>query len=95
MHLARLTTVISISVVASFIGGSRASRRQIRARPDAHVRGLQDHGYGLCPCRWLVHRRGGQADVFDPADITKSSLNVTIKTASIDTHFAQPSSRWT
>jgi len=26
---------------------------------------------------------------FDPADVTKSTLNVTIKTASIDTHFAQ------
>ena len=26
---------------------------------------------------------------FDPADLTKSALNVTIKTASIDTHFAQ------
>jgi polyisoprenoid-binding protein YceI len=26
---------------------------------------------------------------FDPADVTKSTLKVTIKTASIDTHFAQ------
>jgi polyisoprenoid-binding protein YceI len=87
MHLARLTTVIAI-VAASFIGGAARAADQYALDP-MHtfvVFKITDMGYAHV-VGWFTAVAGKLT--FDPADITKSSLNVTIKTASIDTHFAQ------
>ena len=48
---------------------------------------ITDMGYAAHVVGWFTAVAGKLT--FDPADITESSLNVTIKTASIDTHFAQ------
>ena len=87
MHLARLTTVIAF-VVASFIGGAARAADKYALDP-MHtfvVFKITDMGYAHV-VGWFTAVAGKLT--FDPADITKSSLNVTIKTASIDTHFAQ------
>ena len=87
MHLARLTTVIAI-VVASFVGGAARAADKYALDP-MHtfvVFKITDMGYAHV-VGWFTAVAGKLT--FDPADMTKSSLNVTIKTASIDTHFAQ------
>ena len=87
MHLARLTTVIAF-VVASFIGGAARAADKYALDP-MHtfvVFKITDMGYAHV-VGWFTAVAGKLT--FDPADITKSSLSVTIKTASIDTHFAQ------
>jgi polyisoprenoid-binding protein YceI len=84
MHLARLTTVIAIAV-ASFMGGAARAADKYALDP-MHtfvVFKITDLGYAHV-VGWFTAVAGQ-----DPADVTKSSLNVTIKTASIDTHFAQ------
>ena len=88
MHLARLTTVIAFVVAASFIGGAARAADKYALDP-MHtfvVFKITDMGYAHV-VGWFTAVAGKLT--FDPADITKSSLNVTIKTASIDTHFAQ------
>jgi polyisoprenoid-binding protein YceI len=87
MHFARLT-VIAIAV-ASFIGGAARAAADKYALDPTHtfvVFKITDLGYSHV-IGWFTAVAGDLT--FDPADVTKSALNVTIKTASIDTHFAQ------
>jgi polyisoprenoid-binding protein YceI len=87
MHFARLTAVIAIAV-ASFTGGAARAADKYALDP-AHtfvVFKITDLGYAHV-VGWFTAVAGELT--FDPADVTKSALNVTIKTASVDTHFAQ------
>jgi polyisoprenoid-binding protein YceI len=87
MHLARLTTVIAIAV-ASFMGGAARAADKYALDP-MHtfvVFKITDLGFAHV-VGWFTAVAGEL--MFDPADVTKSALKVTIKTASIDTHFAQ------
>ena len=87
MHLARLTTAVAIAV-ASFMGGPAWASDKYTLDP-MHtfvVFKIMDVGYDHV-VGWFTAVAGQLT--FDPADVTKSSLSVTIKTASIDTHFAQ------
>ena len=87
MHLARLIAVIGIAV-ASLMGGSARAADKYALDP-MHtfvVFKITDMGYAHV-VGWFTAVAGQLT--FDPADVTKSTLNVTIKTASIDTHFAQ------
>jgi polyisoprenoid-binding protein YceI len=87
MHLARLTAVIGIAV-ASFTGGA-ARAADTYALDPTHtvvVFKITDMGYAHV-VGWFTAVAGELT--FDPADVTKSTLNVTIRTASVDTHFAQ------
>ncbi len=87
MHLARLTAVIGIAV-ASFAGGAAWAADKYALDPTHTfvVFKITDMGYAHI-VGWFTGVTGQLT--FDPADVTKSTLNVTIKTASIDTHFAQ------
>ena len=86
MHLARLTAVIVIAV-ASFMGGAaRADKYALDPSHTFVVFKITDLGYSHV-VGWFTAVAGELT--FDPADVTKSTLNVTIKTASLDTHFAQ------
>ena len=87
MHLTRLTAVIGIAV-ASFTGGAAraADRYALDPTHTFVVFKITDVGYAHV-VGWFTAVAGELT--FDPADVTKSTLNVTIKTASIDTHFAQ------
>ena len=87
MHLARLTAVIGIAV-ASFTGGAAraADRYALDPMHTFVVFKITDVGYAHV-VGWFTAVAGELT--FDPADVTKSTLKVTIKTASIDTHFAQ------
>jgi polyisoprenoid-binding protein YceI len=74
--------------VASFIGGAARAADKYALDP-MHtfvVFKITDMGYAHV-VGWFTAVAGQLT--FDPADVTKSSLSVTIKTASIDTHFAQ------
>jgi polyisoprenoid-binding protein YceI len=87
MHLARLTTVIAVTV-ASFVGGAAQAADKYALDP-MHtfvVFKVTHLGY-IHVVGWFTAVAGELT--FDPADVTKSTLNVTIKTASIDTHFPQ------
>ena len=87
MLLARLTTVIAIAV-ASFVGGTARAADKYALDP-MHtfvVFKISDLGYADV-VGWFTAVSGELT--FDPADVSKSALNVTIKTTSIDTHFAQ------
>ena len=87
MHLARLTAVIGIAV-ASFTGGAAraADRYALDPMHTFVVFKITDVGYAHV-VGWFTAVAGELT--FDPADVTKSTLKVTIKTASIDTHFAR------
>src|SRR6516164_7305186 len=87
MHLARLTAVIGIAV-ASFTGGAAraADRYALDPMHTFVVFKITDLGFAHV-VGWFTAVSGELT--FDPADVTKSALNVTIKTASLDTHFAQ------
>jgi len=87
MHLARLTALIGIAV-ASFMGEAARAADKYALDP-MHtfvVFKITDVGYAHV-VGWFTAVAGELT--FDPADVTKSTLNVRIKTASIDTHFAQ------
>ena len=87
MHLGRLTAVVAVAV-ASFIGGAAQAADKYALDP-MHtfvVFKITDVGYDHV-VGWFTAVAGELT--FDPADVTKSTLNVTIKTASIDTHFPQ------
>jgi polyisoprenoid-binding protein YceI len=87
MHLVKSIAVIAVAV-ASFIGGAARAADKYALDP-MHtfvVFRITDLGYAHV-VGWFTAVAGQLA--FDPADVTKSTLNVTIKTASIDTHFAQ------
>jgi polyisoprenoid-binding protein YceI len=86
MHLARLTAVIAIA--ASFVGGAARAADKYALDPTHTfvVFKITDLGYDHV-VGWFTDVAGQLT--FDPADVTKSALNVTIKTASIDTHFTQ------
>jgi polyisoprenoid-binding protein YceI len=87
MHLARLTTIIAIAA-ASFTGGIARAADKYALDPTHTfvVFKITDLGYAHV-VGWFTAVAGELR--FDPADVTKSALNVTIKTASLDTHFAQ------
>ena len=87
MHLARLIAVIGIAV-AWFTGGAAraADRYALDPMHTFVVFKITDVGYAHV-VGWFTAVAGQLT--FDPADVTKSTLKVTIKTASIDTHFAQ------
>jgi polyisoprenoid-binding protein YceI len=87
MHLARLTVLIGIAV-ASFMGGAAGAADKYALDP-MHtfvVFKIMDMGYAHV-VGWFTAVAGELTS--DPADVTKSALNVRIKTASIDGHFAQ------
>lgn len=87
MLLARLTTVIAIAVASFMGGGARAADKY--ALDPMHtfvVFKTSDVGYAHV-VGWFTAVAGELT--FDPADVSKSALNVTIKTASVDTHFPQ------
>ena len=87
MHLARLSAVIGIAL-AQFTGGAARAADKYALDP-MHtfvVFKITDVGYAHV-VGWFTAVAGELT--FDPADVTKSTLNVRIKTASIDTHFAQ------
>ena len=87
MHLVRLIAVIAIAV-ASFMGGAAGAADKYALDP-MHtfvVFKIMDMGYAHV-VGWFTAVAGELT--FDPADVTKSTLKVTIKTASIDTHFAR------
>jgi polyisoprenoid-binding protein YceI len=87
MHLARLTAVIAIAV-ASFMGGAaRAADKYALDPMHTFVVFKVTHLGYIHVVGWFTAVAGELT--FDPADVTKSTLNVTIKTASIDTHFPQ------
>ena len=85
MHLARLSAVIGIAL-ASFMGGAARAADALDPTNTFVVFKITDMGYAHI-VGWFTGVAGQLT--FDPADVTKSTLNVTIKTASIDTHFAQ------
>jgi polyisoprenoid-binding protein YceI len=87
MHLARLSAVIGIAL-APFMGGAARAADKYALDPTHTfvVFKITDMGYAHI-VGWFTGVAGQLT--FDPADVTKSTLNVTIKTASIDTHFAQ------
>jgi polyisoprenoid-binding protein YceI len=87
MHLARLIAVMAIAV-ASFMGGAARAADKYALDPTHTfvVFKITDLGYAHV-VGWFTAVAGQLT--FDPADVTKSALNVTIKTASIDTHFPQ------
>lgn len=87
MHLARLTTLIAIAV-APFLGGTAQAADKYALDPDHTfvVFKITDLGYAHV-VGWFTDVAGELT--FDSADATKSVLNVTIKTASVDTHFVQ------
>ena len=87
MHLARLTAVIGIAVASLMGGAARAADKY--ALDPMHtfvVFKIMDVGYDHV-VGWFTAVAGELT--FDPADVTKSTLKVTIKTASVDTHFPQ------
>ena len=87
MHLTRLSAVIGIALAPFMVGPARAADKY--ALDPTHtfvVFKITDMGYAHI-VGWFTGVAGQLT--FDPADVTKSALNVTIKTASIDTHFAQ------
>ena len=88
MHLARLTAVFGIAV-ALFMGGPAWASDKYTLDP-MHtfvVFKIMDVGYDHV-VGWFTVVAGELT--FDPADVTKErALNVTIKTASVDTHFPQ------
>ena len=86
MHLARLTTVIVIAVAAFTGGNARAEKYALDPTHTFVVFKITDLGYSHV-VGWFTAVAGELT--FDPADVTRSALNVTIKTASIDTHFAR------
>ena len=87
MHLARLSAAIGIAL-APFMGGAAGAADKYALDPTHTfvVFKITDMGYAHI-VGWFTGVAGQLT--FDPADVTKSTLNVTIKTASIDTHFAQ------
>ena len=87
MRFARLTAVIAIAV-APFLGGAARAADKYALDPTHTfvVFKITDLGYAHV-VGWFTAVAGELT--FDPADVTKSALNVTIKTASVDTHFAQ------
>jgi polyisoprenoid-binding protein YceI len=87
MHLTRLTPVIAVAV-ASFMSGSAQAADKYALDPTHTfvVFKIMDVGYAHV-VGWFTAVAGELR--FDPADVTKTALNVTIKTASIDTHFPQ------
>ena len=87
MHFVRLTAAIGIAVAPLMGGAARAADKY--ALDPQHtfvVFKITDLGYAHV-VGWFTGVAGQLT--FDPADVTKSTLSVTIKTASIDTHFAQ------
>ena len=87
MHLVKSIAVIAVAV-ASFIGGAARAADKYALDP-MHtfvVFKIMDVGYAHV-VGWFTAVAGELR--FDPGDVTKSALNVTIKTASIDTHFPQ------
>ena len=87
MHLARLTTVIAVAVASLMSGGAQAADKYVLDPMHTFVVfKIMDVGYAHV-VGWFTGVAGELR--FDPADVTKSALNVTIKTASIDTHFPQ------
>ena len=87
MHLARLTTVIAVAVASLMSGGAQAADKYVLDPMHTFVVfKIMDVGYAHV-VGWFTAVAGELR--FDPADVTKSALNVTIKTASIDTHFPQ------
>ena len=87
MHPAGLRAVIGIAL-APFMGGAARAADKYALDPTHTfvVFKITDMGYAHI-VGWFTGVAGQLT--FDPADVTKSALNVTIKTASIDTHFAQ------
>ena len=87
MHLARLTAVFGIPV-ALFMGGPAwaADKYTLDPMHTFVVFKIMDVGFAHV-VGWFTGVAGELT--FDPADVTKSALNVTIKTASVDTHFPQ------
>ena len=87
MFLARWTTVIAIAV-ATLVGGPARAADKYALDPTHTfvVFKISDLGYADV-VGWFTAVSGELT--FDPADVSKSALNVTIKTASIDTHFVQ------
>ena len=87
MHLARLTTVIAVAVASFTSGGAQAADKYVLDPMHTFVVfKIMDVGYAHV-VGWFTAVAGELR--FDPADVTKSALAVTIKTASIDTHFPQ------
>ena len=87
MYLARLTTLIAI-VVASFLGAVAQAADKYALDPmHTFVVFKVTHLGFIHVVGWFTAVAGELT--FDPADVTNSALNVTIKTASIDTHFPQ------
>ena len=87
MHLTTLTAVIGIAVASLMGTAARAADKY--ALDPTHtfvVFKITDMGYAHI-VGWFTGVAGQLT--FDPADVSKSTLNVTIKTASVDTHFAQ------
>jgi polyisoprenoid-binding protein YceI len=87
MHLARLTTVIAFAL-ASLVGGAARAADKFALDPTHTfvVFKIADLGYAHV-VGWFTDVAGELT--FDSKDVTKSALHVTIKTASLDTHFAQ------
>ena len=80
MHRARWIAVIAIAV-ASFMGGAARAADKYALDPTHTfvVFKITDMGYAHV-VGWFTAVAGQLT--FDPADVTKSTLNVTIKTAS-------------
>ena len=87
MHLARLTTMITVAVASFMSGGAQAADKYALDPMHTFVVFKITHLGYIHVVGWFTAVAG--EPTFDPADVTKSALNVTIKTASVDTHFAQ------
>jgi polyisoprenoid-binding protein YceI len=82
-----LTAVIGIAVASFTVGPARAADKYALDPMHTFVVFKVTHLGYIHVVGWFTAVAGELT--FDPADVTKSTLNVTINTASIDTHFPQ------